>query len=66
MNKTNHIRTTDSSLLLKAIAFAAAKHRDQRRKDFAASAYVNHPIALAEALANVKLNMPRTFRHPPS
>ena len=38
--------------LLKAIAFAADKHRDQRRKDAAASPYINHPIALANVLAN--------------
>lgn len=38
--------------LLFAIAFAAHKHRDQRRKDAAASPYINHPIALANVLAN--------------
>lgn len=38
--------------LLAAIAFAALKHRDQRRKDAAASPYINHPIALANVLAN--------------
>src|SRR5574343_411070 len=38
--------------LLAAIAFAADKHRDQRRKDAAASPYINHPIALANVLAN--------------
>jgi guanosine-3',5'-bis(diphosphate) 3'-pyrophosphohydrolase len=37
-------------LLLKALAFAAHKHRDQRRKDAAASPYINHPIALANVL----------------
>jgi guanosine-3',5'-bis(diphosphate) 3'-pyrophosphohydrolase len=39
------------ALLLKALAFAAHKHRDQRRKDPEASPYINHPIALAEVLA---------------
>ncbi|MBM3352217.1 MAG: bifunctional (p)ppGpp synthetase/guanosine-3',5'-bis(diphosphate) 3'-pyrophosphohydrolase [Betaproteobacteria bacterium] len=39
-------------LLLKALAFAAHKHRDQRRKDAKASPYINHPIALADALVN--------------
>ena len=39
-------------LLLKAIAFAADKHRNQRRKDKDASPYINHPIALADVLAN--------------
>lgn len=38
--------------LLAAIAFAAHKHRDQRRKDAAASPYINHPISLANVLAN--------------
>jgi guanosine-3',5'-bis(diphosphate) 3'-pyrophosphohydrolase len=38
--------------LLKALAFAAHKHRDQRRKDRDASPYINHPIALADVLVN--------------
>ena len=38
------------ALLFKALSFAAHKHRDQRRKDAEASPYINHPIALAEAL----------------
>jgi GTP diphosphokinase / guanosine-3',5'-bis(diphosphate) 3'-diphosphatase len=38
--------------LLFAIAFAADKHRMQRRKDPDASPYINHPIALANVLAN--------------
>ncbi|SAK48027.1 metal dependent phosphohydrolase [Caballeronia fortuita] len=38
--------------LIRAIAFAADKHRDQRRKDANASPYINHPIALANVLAN--------------
>src|ERR1700693_1810290 len=38
--------------ILEAAAFAADKHRDQRRKDPAASPYINHPIALANILAN--------------
>ena len=33
-----------------ALAFAAHKHRDQRRKDAEASPYINHPIALANLL----------------
>jgi GTP diphosphokinase / guanosine-3',5'-bis(diphosphate) 3'-diphosphatase len=40
------------ALLLKAFAFAAHKHRDQRRQDQAASPYINHPIALADVLVN--------------
>ena len=38
--------------LISALAFAAHKHRDQRRKDAVASPYINHPIALANVLAN--------------
>ena len=38
--------------ILAAIAFAADKHRNQRRKDAAGSPYINHPIALANVLAN--------------
>ena len=46
-------RETDLNLLIKALSFAAHKHKDQRRKDKAASPYINHPIALAEVLVNV-------------
>ena len=42
----------DLALLLKALAFAAHKHRDQRRKDAESSPYINHPIALADVLVN--------------
>lgn len=38
------------ALLLEAVAFAAEKHRHQRRKDAHASPYINHPIALANLL----------------
>jgi guanosine-3',5'-bis(diphosphate) 3'-pyrophosphohydrolase len=38
--------------LLKALAFAADKHRLQKRKDVDASPYINHPIALANILCN--------------
>ena len=38
------------ALLLKALSFAAHKHRDQLRKDAEASPYINHPIALAQVL----------------
>ncbi|RIX49735.1 MAG: bifunctional (p)ppGpp synthetase/guanosine-3',5'-bis(diphosphate) 3'-pyrophosphohydrolase [Rhodocyclales bacterium GT-UBC] len=41
-----------NSKLIAAIAFAANKHRDQRRKDAVASPYINHPISLANVLAN--------------
>jgi GTP diphosphokinase / guanosine-3',5'-bis(diphosphate) 3'-diphosphatase len=44
------------SALLAAVAFAADKHRHQRRKDEESSPYINHPIALAELLASVGVN----------
>ncbi len=42
--------SADLPVVLKALAFAADKHRDQRRKDALASPYINHPIALANVL----------------
>lgn len=39
-------------LLLHAACFAACKHTTQRRKDAQASPYINHPLALADVLAN--------------
>jgi guanosine-3',5'-bis(diphosphate) 3'-pyrophosphohydrolase len=41
-----------ASLILAASAFAAHKHRDQRRKGADAFPYINHPIAVANVLAN--------------
>ncbi|HUL32178.1 MAG TPA: HD domain-containing protein [Thermodesulfobacteriota bacterium] len=41
------------ALLLKAVLFSAHKHRYQRRKDEDASPYINHPIEVAEIMANV-------------
>ena len=38
-------------IFVRAVAFAAEKHRRQRRKDAEASPYINHPIALASVLA---------------
>ena len=46
------ISEEDLKRLLKALAFAAHKHRDQRRKDVESSPYINHPIALANILCN--------------
>ena len=39
-------------IFIKAAAFAADKHSNQRRKDADASPYINHPIALTNVLAN--------------
>ena len=43
---------SDQAKLLNALQFAAHKHRDQRRKDAAASPYINHAIEVAAVLAN--------------
>ena len=40
----------DTPLLIRALEFAARKHRMQRRKDEDASPYINHPIALISVL----------------
>ena len=46
------MNNTPVGLVLKAAQFAADKHRNQRRKDAEASPYINHPITLANVLAN--------------
>ena len=50
-----------TGLILKAAAFAAEKHRDQRRKDPEASPYINHPIALANLLATQGVTRPEVL-----
>jgi guanosine-3',5'-bis(diphosphate) 3'-pyrophosphohydrolase len=40
-------------LILRAIDFAARKHRDQRRKDEEASPYISHPISVSLVLAEI-------------
>ena len=50
-----NIEMSDSSKLigenfLKALDFAARKHRNQRRKDPEQTPYINHPIAVARIL----------------
>lgn len=40
----------DLALVITAAAFAAERHRHQRRKDAEASPYINHPLALAAIL----------------
>jgi len=44
---------TEMGKLLQAARFSAHKHRYQRRKDKDASPYINHPIEVAELIANV-------------
>ena len=41
----------DLILLTRTVDFAAKKHKDQRRKDKAASPYINHPIGVANIAA---------------
>lgn len=42
----------DLQLLMRATAFAAQKHREQKRKD-GSTPYINHPVAVADILARV-------------
>lgn len=46
--------SSDALRLLSAASYAAAKHRDQRRKDAVAAPYIDHPIAVATTLAEVR------------
>ena len=41
------------NLLLRALDFAADRHRNQRRKDMGQTPYVNHLITVADLIANV-------------
>jgi guanosine-3',5'-bis(diphosphate) 3'-pyrophosphohydrolase len=45
-------------LLLRAVSFAAEKHRRQRRKDADASPYINHPIELTTLLHEAGIGDP--------
>src|ERR1700741_3989165 len=44
------VTSYDIGLVIRAVEFAAQKHRMQRRKDSDASPYINHPIALMHVL----------------
>ena len=44
---------SDTTILLRAAHFAARRHRAQKRKGSAAEPYINHPLAVAELIANV-------------
>jgi len=46
-------KLTETHQLLKALSFAADKHRFQKRKDAAGTPYINHPIRVALTLAEV-------------
>jgi guanosine-3',5'-bis(diphosphate) 3'-pyrophosphohydrolase len=49
---------THMEIVLRAAAFAAEKHRNQRRKDAEASPYINHPIQLAYILVQADIEDP--------
>jgi guanosine-3',5'-bis(diphosphate) 3'-pyrophosphohydrolase len=49
---------THMEIVLQAAAFAAEKHRNQRRKDEEASPYINHPIQLAYILVQAGIEDP--------
>jgi guanosine-3',5'-bis(diphosphate) 3'-pyrophosphohydrolase len=49
---------THMELVLQAAAFAAEKHRNQRRKDEEASPYINHPLQLAYVLVQSDIEDP--------
>lgn len=40
-------------LFVKAVRFAAEKHSTQRRKNAAATPYINHPVEVAEVLSDL-------------
>ncbi|MBE9063726.1 HD domain-containing protein [cf. Phormidesmis sp. LEGE 11477] len=54
MNSSSSSKLSSSQAVsenfLKALDFAARKHRDQRRKDPEQTPYINHPIAVAHIL----------------
>jgi len=43
--------STALNTLIRAMHFAAVKHREQRRKGEAADPYINHPVAVAHVLS---------------
>lgn len=45
------MKETSIQLLLRAVTFAAEKHKSQLRKNAEATPYINHPLAVAELLA---------------
>jgi guanosine-3',5'-bis(diphosphate) 3'-pyrophosphohydrolase len=47
------MKTFESKILLKAMAFAADKHRFQKRKDTEGTPYINHPINVALTLSEL-------------
>ena len=52
---------THMEIVLRAAAFAAAKHRNQRRKDEEASPYINHPVQVAHILVQENIEDPEVL-----
>jgi GTP diphosphokinase / guanosine-3',5'-bis(diphosphate) 3'-diphosphatase len=52
---------THMELVLQAAAFAAEKHRKQRRKDAEASPYINHPLQAAYILVQADIEDPKVL-----
>ena len=48
-------------IVLRAAAFAAEKHRNQRRKDVEASPYINHPVQVAHILVQENIEDPEVL-----
>jgi (p)ppGpp synthase/HD superfamily hydrolase len=51
-NEDATVSRTPTGEVLRALAFAARKHRDQRRKGAGAPPFINHTIQVADILAN--------------
>lgn len=47
------LKMTDLAKFIKAASFSANKHIDQKRKGDSAAPYINHPLEVANLLANV-------------
>ena len=52
---TKHMPNADMELIDKAVEYANAKHKYQKRKD--GSPYIIHPLAVAEVVAEIGLDM---------
>lgn len=53
-SRINHFspRSVETNDILTVIAFAAERHKNQRRKDKDATPYINHPLAVAKMLSD--------------
>ena len=52
---------TSISDLIKVADFTAKKHKNQKRKDPEQTPYINHPIGVANILANEGLKIQNSF-----